>query len=221
MARAKAARLRGALGAAEFQNLPNKRQLWYHKGMDKRLPDNTLQNFFRNVIRQSFWQLGINDATVADYVADVLTDFAKTENLYPVRSRAGKRMDSVVGILSGRSTAPTDETQLLKERSMRKYLGDYALFMSGIFRSHVEGKGYLDYYIEEGSRSYWTVSELDLSLYRTGFILFQELSKKFEYYSGALDYTRKAYFAAEPGADPFAGFLRQIEGWMKVNLAEN
>jgi len=64
-------------------------------------------------------------------------------------------------------------------------------------------------------------SALDVALYRTGFILFQELSKKFEYYSGALDYTRKAYFAAEPGEDPFAGFLRQIEGWMKVNLTEN
>jgi len=155
------------------------------------------------------------------FLHNVLTDFAKSENLYRIRSRAGKRMESVVEILADQSSNPVDETQLLRERSLRKYLGDYALFMSGIFRSHVEGRGFLDYYIEEGSRSYWTVSELDLSLYRTGFILFQELSKKFEYYSGALDYTRKAYFAAEPGEDPFAGFLRQIEGWMKVNLTEN
>ena len=99
--------------------------------------------------------------------------------------------------------------------------GDYALFMSGMFRKHVEGIGSLEYYIQEGSRSYWTVSELDLSLYRTGYLLYQELSKKFEYYSGALDYTRKAYFAAAPGEDPFAGFVRQIEGWMKVNTTEN
>ena len=189
--------------------------------MEKRVSENTLQSFFRNVIRQSFRQLGIGDATVADYVADVLTDFAKTENLYRVRTRAGKRIDSVVKILAEQPGAPVDETQLLRERSMRKYLGDYALFMSGIFRSHVEGKGFLDYYLEEGSRSYWTVSELDLSLYRTGFLLFQELSTKFEYYSGALDYTRKAYFATDQGEDPFAGFLRQVEGWMKVNLTEN
>jgi hypothetical protein len=93
--------------------------------------------------------------------------------------------------------------------------------MSGIFRQHVEGKGSLDYYLQEGSRSYWTVSELDLSLYRTGYFLFQELASKFEYYSGALDYVRKACFATAPGEDPFAGFLRQIEGWIKVNLTEN
>jgi hypothetical protein len=189
--------------------------------MEKRTPDNKLHGFFLNVVRQSFWQLGINDATVARYVADLLTDFARTDNLYQIRSRAGRKTDSIVEMLARKPEEPADEGDLLKERTLRKYVGDYALFMSGIFRSYVERGGFLQYYIQEGSRSYWTVSELDLSLYRTGFILFQELSKKFEYYSGALDYTRKAYFAAEPGEDPFAGFLRQVEGWMKVNITEN
>jgi hypothetical protein len=189
--------------------------------IEKGALDSKLHSFFHDVIRRSFRQLGIYDSTVTRYMADVLTDFARSENLYRIRSRKGKRLESVVEILAEQPATPVDETQLLKERSLRKYLGDYALFMSGIFRNYVEGRGFLHYYIEEGSRSYWTVSELDLSLYRTGFILFQELSKKFEYYSGALDYTRKAYFAAEPGEDPFAGFLRHIEGWMKKNLTEN
>ncbi len=189
--------------------------------MEKNAPYNKLQSYFLNVVRQSFWQLGINDATVAGYVADVLTDFARADSLYKIRARGGRKVDSVVNMLSQKPSAPVDETDLLQERSLRKYVGDYTLFMSGIFRSYVEGNGFLEYYIQEGSRSYWTVSELDLSLYRTGFILFQELSKKFEYYSGALDYTRKAYFAPEPGEDPFAGFLRHVEGWMKVNLTEN
>jgi hypothetical protein len=189
--------------------------------MEKRASDKSLRSFFLDVVRQSFWQLGIHDATVASYVADVLSDFARADNLYRIRSRAGKRVENVVEMLGSESNAKTDEVDLLRERSLRKYVGDYALFMSGIFRSHVEGRGFLDYYIQEGSRSYWTVSELDLSLYRTGFILFQELSKKFEYYSGALDFTRKAYFASEPGEDPFAGFLRQVEGWLKGKLTEN
>ena len=182
--------------------------------------DNRLQNFFLKVVRQSFWQLGINDATIVGYVADVLADFARADNLYRFRTRGG-RIDSMAELLAQRPTAPADESDVLRERSLRKYAGDYALFMSGIFRKHVEGRGSLEYYIQEGSRSYWTVSELDLSLYRTGYFLYQELSKKFEYYSGALDYTRKAYFAAVPGEEPFAGFVRQIEGWMKVNITEN
>ena len=189
--------------------------------MDNEAPDNQLRGFFHQSVRQSFWQLGISDATVAGYVADVLTEFARSENLYRMRARNGRKVDSVVEMLSQQAPALNDEADLLKERSRRKYLGDYALFMSGIFRQYVEGKGSLDYYLQEGSRSYWTVSELDLSLYRTGYILFQELSSKFEYYSGALDYVRKACFAAAPGEDPFAGFLRQIQGWIKVNLTEN
>lgn len=189
--------------------------------MEERIPSNRLHGFFYNMTCQSFSQLGMNDATVAGYVADVLTDFARTDNLYRIRSRAGKKLDSVVEILAEDRPETVQENRLLRERALRKYLGDYTLFMSGIFRSYVEGKGFLDYYLQEGSRSYWTVSELDLSLYRTGFILFQELSKKFEYYSGALDYMRKAYFTPGPGEDPFAGFLRQVQGWVKLNLTEN
>lgn len=191
------------------------------RGMEKKISGDRLQNFFLDLTRQSFWQLGINDATVAGYVAEVLTDFASTDSLYRLRSRAGKKLDGVVEVLAEKRPETGKESSILRERALRKYLGDYTLFMSGIFRSYVEGKGFLDYYLEEGRRSYWTVSELDLSLYRTGFILFQELSNKFEYYSGALDYMRKAYFAAELGEDPFAGFLRQIEGWINVNLKEN
>jgi hypothetical protein len=189
--------------------------------MEKKPLSDQLQGFFYNLTCQSFWQLGINDATVARYVADVLADFARTDSLYRIRSRAGKKLDSVVEILAESRPETAQENRLLRERALRKYLGDYTLFMSGIFRSHVEGKGFLDYYLQEGRRSYWTVSELDLSLYRTGFILFQELSKKFEYYSGALDYMRKAYFVPEPGEDPFAGFLRQIQGWVRISLVEN
>jgi hypothetical protein len=189
--------------------------------MERSASDNRLQNFFLKIVRQSFWQLGIYDATVAAYVADVLVEFARSDNLYKFRGRRGRKVDSVVEILARQSSDPGEERDVLRERSLRKYTGDYALFMSGIFRQHVEGIGSLEYYIQEGSRSYWTVSELDLSLYRTGYMLYQELSKKFEYYSGALDYTRKAYFATAPGEDPFGGFVRQIEGWMKVNTTEN
>ena len=189
--------------------------------METRSGDNKLKGFFLNLVRQSFWQLGINDAMVANYVADVLTEFARTDNLYRIRGQRGRKVDSVVEMLAARADEPADQDAILTERSRRKYVGDYALFMSGIFRNYITRQGCLSYYIEEGSRSYWTVSELDVSLYRTGFILFQELSKKFEYYSGALDYTRKAYFAADPGEDPFAGFLRQIDGWAKVNIRSN
>ena len=196
--------------------------------MPNMLSKDRLQGFFHNMTRQCFGELGIRDAEVTGYVADVLTEFARSDRLFRVRSRRHHRLESVVEMLADEQAVLPDgppafagENTLMRERRFRKYLGDYTLFMSGVFRSYVERGGYLDYYIREGSRSYMKVSEVDLSLYRTGFLLFQELSEKFEYFSGALDYMHKAYFADAPKKDPFSGFLKQIEGWMKVNVTEN
>ncbi|HYA28883.1 MAG TPA: hypothetical protein VEI95_08705, partial [Acidobacteriota bacterium] len=103
-----------------------------------------LHGFFHQSVRQSFWQLGIHDATVTGYVADVLTEFARSENLYKVRAVKGRKIDSMVEMLSQQETPRlADENDVLRERTRRKYLGDYALFMSGIFRQYVEGKGSL------------------------------------------------------------------------------
>ena len=189
--------------------------------METVLPGTKLHSYFRGIVRESFWQLGIHDSAVANYIADMLTNFARSDSLYRVRTAAGEKIDSVVAMLQQNSSPADQGSDLMNERSFRQYLGDYTLFMSGIFRRHVEKKGSLGYYLDEGSRSYKTVSELDVSLYRTGFMLFQELSEKFEYYSGALDYTRKAYFAVDDGADPFKGVTGQFEGWIKVNLSRN
>jgi hypothetical protein len=181
-----------------------------------------LKSFFLQCAQHSFRELGLNDAAITDYVASVLTTFAHTDHLYRVRTPKGRRLDSVVEMLNA-YLSPADRVQhpVHREREFRKYVGDYTLFMSGLFRTHVEQDGVLEYYFSEGRRSYLKVSELDVALYQTGFLLFQELSKNFEYYSGALDYMRKAYFAPSPGEDPFGQFLRNVEGCMKTNLSDN
>lgn len=189
--------------------------------MPKILSKDRMQSFFLDMTRRCFGELGIRDSEVTGYVAEVLTEFARSDRLYRVRSRRNHKLDSVVEMLAADEETASGGNPLIQERRLCKYLGDYTLFMSGIFRSYVECGGYLDYYLKEGSRSYWKVSEVDLSLYRTGFLLFQELSEKFEYFSGALDYMHKAYFVDSPGTDPFSGFLKQIEGWMRVNVTDN
>ena len=192
--------------------------------MGKTISDDRLKAFFFECARKSFWQLGLNDQAVIEYIANVLTAFAHTDQLYRLQAPSGRRLDTVVEMLCARTAPPSSATPqlpVLREREMRKYVGDYTLFMSGLFRSYIEKTGVFDYYIQEGRRSYWKVSELDLALYQTGFLLFQELSKNFEYYSGALDYMRKACFTTGPGNNPFDQFLRQVEGWMKDNLSDN
>ena len=189
--------------------------------MEKRAGTSGLHEFFLSMTRKSFGELGVADEAVVGYVAALMTEFARADRLFAMRSE-GHATDSVVRMQLAASDPPRDERGLVRARAMRKYVGDYSLFMSGLFRTHVERRGALDYYFQEGQRSYWAVSELDLTLYRNGFLFFQQLSKNFEYYSGALDYMRKAYFAPQPGGESaFAVFLRQVEGWITTGLSDN
>src|SRR5262249_38429560 len=192
--------------------------------MGKTISGDRLKAFFFECARKSFWELGLNDQAAVGYIANDLPAFGQARQLYRLRAPGGRPPARAVETASARAAArytAAQQPRVVREREMRKYVGDYTLFMSGLFRSYIEKTGVLDYYMQEGRRSYWKVSELDLALYQTGFLLFQELSKNFEYYSGALDYMRKAYFAASLGENPFGQFLRQVEGWIKVNLSDN
>ena len=190
--------------------------------MRKTIAGDRLKFFFLECARKSFWDLGLHDNAVIEYVSDMLTTFAHSDQLYRIQATDGRRLNSVVDMLSAQiETATPQQPRVQQERELRKYVGDYTLFMSGLFRSSIEKTGVLNYYLQEGRRSYWKVSEMDLALYQTGFLLFQELSQNFEYYSGALDYMRKSCFAPSSGENPFGQFLRQVEGWMKIGLSDN
>ncbi len=175
-----------------------------------------LHEFFLSTTQRTFHELGVGDDAVIGYVAALLTEFARSDRLYPLRTTHGRAIDGVHVM-----RRVSDRTTPLRARAAEKYVGDYALFMTGLFRTHVERYGALEYYVEEGQRSYRAVSELDLTLFRTGYLLFEQLAKNFEHYSGALDYMRKAYFAPQPGQSAFAEFLRHVEGWIQSGLSHN
>jgi hypothetical protein len=179
-----------------------------------------LKGFFLTLVRKSFDQVGVGDQQITDYVATVLANFSRSDQWLAIRGAEGRRLTSVVEMLLSQM-GPDESTRIVGERALRKQVGDYTLFMSGLFRRFVEHGGYLDYYLEEGSRSYRAVSALDLTLYKPGFLMFEELSERFEHYSGALDFMRKCYFTPAPNEDPFAGFYQQIEGWVRHGLSDN
>jgi hypothetical protein len=94
-------------------------------------------------------ELAVGDQTVSAYLADVLVEFARSERLYRIGAPAGRRLTSVVEMLSSERALPGWE----EERAFRRYLGDYTLFMSGLFRPFVEREGYLGWYLSEGARA--------------------------------------------------------------------
>lgn len=177
------------------------------------IPTPSLRGFFGRLTERSFGELHIWDKEIINYVAGMLTRFARTDQLYRIKSSEEKRLETVVEMLL--EIAPSEEKPYIldREREVRQHIGDYTLFMIGIFREYVEGQSIVEYYVTEGKRSYRHVSELDRMLFRSGAGLFEELSKQFEYLGGALNYMKKVYFRPEMHQGPYQGLIEQLSGW--------
>ena len=169
----------------------------------------SIKSFFGNLVHMSFLDLGKEkDRDAAGYLIEMLTEFARTDSLYKLHDSEGKKIQTIVEILLESNNTPTDNTGY--EREVRKYVGDFALFMSGIFRDYVNRGSYLRYYMNEGMKSYFVVSQLDLERGEGNPIMFSKLSREFEFYSGALDYMRKVYFGPDKPGDPFHGLAAHL-----------
>lgn len=173
-----------------------------------------LKRFFDRTVRRSFGDLEIHDDKAAGYLSDLLTRFARAENLYPL-SVTGTRLESVSEHLLEIQRVwefDTPHFNPVRERELRRQIGDYTLFMTGLFREHVEGMSVTGYYVREGKRAYRFVSEHDRASTRPEARLFWTLADRFEGFAGALTYMRKAYFRPEL-APPHPFFSRLITEW--------
>jgi len=169
----------------------------------------SIRSYFSNLVNLSFFDLGKEkDRDAAEYLTEMLTEFARSESLYKLTDDAGKKVSTIVDMLIESRKVPTENSGY--QREVRKYMGDFSLFMSGIFRDYVNRGSYLSYYMNEGMKSYSVVSILDLERGEGNPIMFSKLAREFEFYSGALDYMRKVYFGPEKSPDPFSNFALQI-----------
>lgn len=171
-----------------------------------------LPRFFEGVTRQAFGDLAIDDTPAVRYLADLLTRFARAEALRTVRELPAQRLDTVADSLLAVQRAwewPAPDFNPSAERALRRQIGDYTLFMIGIFRDHVDRLAVTDYYEHEGRRAYRFVSEVARAQDEADAPLYRRLSECFELYAGALSYARKIYFRADrlpPGAWPDSFF---------------
>ena len=137
----------------------------------------------------------------------MLTRFARTENLFP-RGAAVPRLETVVDMLLEIRHVWRDDTPDFRpehEVSVRRHIGDYTLFMTGLFPERVHRTASMGYYVTEGKRAYHFVSEHDRASHRPlGGPIYRRLAERFERYMAALDYARRVHFSQHP-SHPFFG----------------
>jgi hypothetical protein len=155
-----------------------------------------LRRFFDRAVRAAFADLSLSHDPAAPYLADLLARFARVEQLHP-RGVAVPRLETVADMLleigaAWQSDAPGFSPG--REVDVRRHIGDYTLFMTGVFRERVERVASTGYYVDQGRRAYRFVSEHDRAALRPGAPMFRRLADRFEHYAGALDYARRVYF---------------------------
>jgi hypothetical protein len=174
-----------------------------------------LPRFFERVTQQVWSDLALDDQPAARYVTELLTRFARTDALYRATVLPGRRLETVVEALGEVQRAwDIDSPGFAPEReqALRRHIGDFTLFMTGIFRDHVQRLDVAGLYEAEGRRAYRFVSETARAQGAPDAPLYRRLSERFEHYSGALCYMRKVYFQdrAPRTAPPDDGLFRRL-----------
>jgi hypothetical protein len=147
-----------------------------------------LRRLFQELVgRHLFRGVPSQDPDVADYVSGILTDFIHIDNLYCIRNARGRRLEEVAEMLV-ESNPLLDATSFDREREVRKHVGDFTLFFTGLFPEAVASlprlrplsRDNLVDYVAAGKESYAVVAAFNLFEYQHEAPLFRRLSDRFE-----------------------------------------
>lgn len=150
--------------------------------------DHPIRAVFHTLAERGLGQRNIRDRASVLYVGNLLAERVRTDDLYRVRGRDGRRLVHVADMVAAA------EMSADRQERKRRYrcLGDFTLFMLGLFpenldrrRRPVRGA----YFSAQGRRSYhivadlaWTDSEPDV---------YRRLSERFEEYVRGLNWVKR------------------------------
>jgi len=141
----------------------------------------TSRFYFYVLVRNVFRRSGIEDRIVADYVAEVLAEFARAEQARCVVPGEASPLDYFFEMLAALQKA--DERTSFY---IRAHIGNYSLFLSGVFperiRMRAERRGFpsVKYYDALGRTHYRVASDHRLAQRYELAEIFNTLSERFE-----------------------------------------
>jgi len=143
--------------------------------------------FFELVTRQYGHNLALRDIEVSGYVANMLTDFCEDDQLHKIQDVNGRPIDDVGSLLLESDPVYGPAPSFDRERQVRKHIGDFTLFFTGMFPESINKyrlrrnrlENFVDF-IKAGKESYYIVSKFDCFEYAKVAPLFKKLSENFE-----------------------------------------
>jgi hypothetical protein len=150
-------------------------------------PNHPLRRLFSELLYKHLIRAAqLDDPQISDYIGDLLVNFTHVDNLYRLRNSKGRRLEDVAEMLIA-SNPLLEGRSFEYEREVRKHIGDYTLFLTGLFPEYVAKLNRKPFrmdslidYLKAGKESYRVVAAFDQFEYRDVAPLFRKLSEKFE-----------------------------------------
>lgn len=148
---------------------------------------NTLTQVFSELVERNFHRhLELRDGEITNYVTALLIDFTRSEHVYRIRDARGRAIEDV-GEMLLESNPLGPAASFDREREVRKHVGDFTLFFSGMFPESIRNwrlrrlqlGSFVDY-IRAGKESYHVVAAFNQFEYLKVAPLFDKLSDRFE-----------------------------------------
>src|SRR3954462_5342521 len=168
--------------------------------------------YFYILVRNVFRRSGVEERAVADYVAEVLAEFAQSERARCVIPGSLNSLDYFFEMLSALNAAD-DRISFY----IRAHIGNYSLFFSGVFpdrirfRAEARGSPDLRYYEALGKSNYRAASDHRLARKYDLAKVFDVLAERFQVTRKALNELGDRLISVN---DPDAG----IESLLKTSL---
>lgn len=159
------------------------------------MQDHPLTQLLESLTERNFSKVGLRARELPPYVAGILMDFIHVDRLYKIRDSRGQRLEDVGEMLLEGDMRHRAQS-LERERSVRKHIGDFTLFFTGMFPEHIKARRnwwrldrWLDW-IEAGKESYRIVGEFDAGPYASEAPLYRNLADHFDFMVVGLNFVR-------------------------------
>ena len=182
--------------------------------MDSHVPSgHPLRQLLASLTEKNFTKVGLREPDLPHYVAGVLVEFAHVDRLYSIQDSHGRRLEDV-GQMLLEGDLRHRARSLERERSVRKHIGDFTLFFTGMFPEQIRARRHwwrldrwLDW-IETGKESYRIAGALNERPRSDEARLFMRLADHFDFMVAGLNCVREDL--ARLDHEPFTGARKII-----------
>ncbi len=153
---------------------------------------------FAGLVEQAFFvEIGVCEPRLTDYLVGLLIEFVHADRLYRIRDLAGRRVETVVGMIA-EAERERQGGGHAGQMGIYRHIGDFALFWTGVFPEGLRRRpgvnpDHLLSYVDQGKESYARASELTDEDSVPPRWLLRRLSRDFEVCAHGLGVVRRSW----------------------------